>query len=142
MVCSLHIDPDLFKSPEIFWGKVSGSVAIKCSSEGHKSNERKFLCKLRRTGCSLVNPNRFVFTAEDSSGNFEVFIYRLRKEDSGIYKCGAGTPDNDSSARTMQLQVTEGEQQNRIYLLQFYLVSSTRLPSDRMITLTLIMITS
>ncbi|XP_054835134.1 polymeric immunoglobulin receptor-like isoform X2 [Eublepharis macularius] len=109
---NMNIWEDLSKGPEIFWGKVSGSVAIKCSSEGHNSSERKFLCKVRRTGCFVMadskrNTSRFVFTAEDSSGNFKVFINQLRKEDSGMYKCGTGMPDNDASARAMQLQITE-----------------------------------
>ncbi|XP_077190936.1 uncharacterized protein LOC143836056 isoform X2 [Paroedura picta] len=101
-------DPKLSQSPDIFWGKVSGSVTIKCSSEGHAQSERKFLCKLKKTGCSqIMNPKRVIFSAEDSSGNFEVFINRLRKEDSGMYKCGTGTLDSYTGARTLQLQVTE-----------------------------------
>lgn len=126
MVCSLQTDPDLFKPTEMLWGKVGGSVAIKCPLEGHKLNEKKFLCKLRSTGCSrIVDTNRFVFTTENHSGYFEVIMNRLRKEDSGMYKCGIGAPDDYASAGAVQLRVIEGKQRFGI-MLHFYVVPPTR----------------
>ncbi|XP_053105664.1 polymeric immunoglobulin receptor-like [Hemicordylus capensis] len=104
--------PNLLKSPEILWGKLGGSMTVHCPSESAEPSRRKSLCKLRRFDCSpLPYSNRITaeqhesYLSENSSGNFSVIINGLRKEDSGMYKCGTGTLD--SSSRIIQLQVVE-----------------------------------
>ncbi|XP_061486340.1 polymeric immunoglobulin receptor-like [Rhineura floridana] len=109
--------PNLPVSPEIFWGKLGGSVMIQCPSETAGINGTKFFCKMRRSGCSPIletsmngikqQEGRIIFTAGDSSETFKVFINELRREDKGMYKCGTGTLDNNASSRTIQLEITE-----------------------------------
>nr|XP_028591594.1 high affinity immunoglobulin alpha and immunoglobulin mu Fc receptor [Podarcis muralis] len=109
--------PNMPKSPEILWGKVRGSVMIQCPVETAKSSMRKSFCKMRRSGCSLIadtsmnkgkqQEGRIIFTAGNSSETFRVFINKLRKEDSGMYKCGTGTSDDNASSSIIQLEVTE-----------------------------------
>ncbi|XP_077784253.1 polymeric immunoglobulin receptor [Podarcis muralis] len=109
--------PNMPKSPEILWGKVRGSVMIQCPVETAKSSMRRSFCKMRRSGCSLIadtsmnkgkqQEGRIIFTAGNSSETFKVFINKLRKEDSGMYKCGTGMSDDNASSSIIQLEVTE-----------------------------------
>lgn len=114
----LHTGSYLPKSPEMLWGKLKGSVTIYCPSESVDRSLKQSLCKLRRSGCSLVvdsNSNtsdqpegRMALTTEDDSKTFKVSINKLRREDSGMYKCGTGSLD--VNATIIQLQVVEGKQ--------------------------------
>nr|XP_034978142.1 polymeric immunoglobulin receptor-like [Zootoca vivipara] len=109
--------PNMPKSPEILWGKVGGSVKIQCPLETARSSMRRSFCKMSRSGCSLIadtsmnkgkqQEGRIIFTAGNSSETFKVFINKLRKEDSGMYKCGTGTSGDNTSLSIIQLEVTE-----------------------------------
>ncbi|XP_060628611.2 polymeric immunoglobulin receptor-like [Anolis sagrei] len=101
---------NLPEPPKIIWGKLRGSVMIQCPSE--TTGE---LCKLSKLGCSPIRKiskgrmkqldERITFTVIDISKTFNITINELRKEDSGIYKCGTEVPND--FGKMIQLQVTE-----------------------------------
>ncbi|XP_053881823.1 polymeric immunoglobulin receptor-like [Malaclemys terrapin pileata] len=105
------------ESPELVLGKLRGSVTIQCQPENVKGGGKKFWCKLGKTGCSVIADSdgyvatnyegRISINPEESSGTFKILINRLKKEDSGLYKCGVAMPGDSESARTIDLQVTE-----------------------------------
>ncbi|XP_039390880.1 polymeric immunoglobulin receptor-like isoform X2 [Mauremys reevesii] len=105
------------ESPELVLGKLRGSVTIQCQPENVKGGGKKFWCKLGKTGCSVIADSdgyvatnyegRISITSEESSGTFKILINRLKKEDSGLYKCGMAMLGDSGSARTIALQVTE-----------------------------------
>ncbi|KAM7169769.1 polymeric immunoglobulin receptor-like isoform 2-T3 [Macrochelys suwanniensis] len=109
--------PNVPKSPEFVLGELRGSVTIQCQPENVKGGEKKFWCKLGKTGCSVIADSdgyvarnyegRISITPEESSGTFKILINRLKKEDSGLYKCGMAMLGDSGSARTIDLQVTE-----------------------------------
>ncbi|KAH0618903.1 hypothetical protein JD844_018435 [Phrynosoma platyrhinos] len=73
-------------------------------------------CKLSKSGCFPIvktskgrrkqQYERITFTMVNSSATFNIIINELRKEDSGIYKCGTGI--HSEPGKMIQLQVTEG----------------------------------
>ncbi|TFK00493.1 spectrin beta chain, non-erythrocytic 4 [Platysternon megacephalum] len=105
------------ESPELVLGKLRGSVTIQCQPENVKGGGKKFWCKLGKTGCSVIADSdgyvatnyegRISITPEESSGTFKILINRLKKEDSGLYKCGVAMLGDSGNARTIDLQVTE-----------------------------------
>uniref|UniRef100_A0A8C4VP36 Polymeric immunoglobulin receptor n=1 Tax=Gopherus evgoodei TaxID=1825980 RepID=A0A8C4VP36_9SAUR len=105
---------------ELVLGKLRGSVTIQCQPENVKRGGKKFWCKLGKTGCSIIADSdgyvatkyerRISITSEESSGTFKILINRLKKEDSGLYKCGMAMLGDSGSARTIDLQVTEGKE--------------------------------
>ncbi|NXU47112.1 PIGR protein, partial [Turnix velox] len=102
--------------PELILGELHGSVTILCPAGDPQVGEKKFWCKLGRTGCTLIaNTNGYVgrnyqgrifITPQESSGAFKVLINNLKKEDSGLYKCGMGSPSSRDRQQVVALQVT------------------------------------
>lgn len=107
------------KSPDLVLGEPRGSVTIPCPTENVKGSGRSFWCRLGKNGCSLIadtdgyvseNYNgRIVITQQESSGTFHILINGLKPEDSGLYKCGTGTPSDSRDTETIDLQLTEGK---------------------------------
>lgn len=70
------------------------------------------------TGCALIADThgyvakryegRIFITPQDSSGAFKVLINDLRKEDTGLYRCGTGRLGSQDSLQDVALQVTTG----------------------------------
>nr|XP_009670599.1 PREDICTED: polymeric immunoglobulin receptor-like [Struthio camelus australis] len=49
---------------------------------------------------------RIFIKPQESSGAFKILINDLKREDSGLYRCGTGMPSGTDSPRTVDLQVT------------------------------------
>uniref|UniRef100_A0A672V3Z9 Ig-like domain-containing protein n=1 Tax=Strigops habroptila TaxID=2489341 RepID=A0A672V3Z9_STRHB len=93
-------------------GMVRGSVTVLCPPRDTQSSKKRFWCKLGRSSCVLIADTngyversyqgRIFIAPQESSGAFKVLINDLRKEDSGLYRCGMGR----LSLRVVALQVT------------------------------------
>lgn len=105
-------------STELVQGELRGSVTVLCPPGDTQGSKKRFWCKLGRTGCTLIADSdgymgksyqgRIFITAQESSGAFKILINDLRKEDSGLYRCGTGRLSGQDSPRMVALQVTTG----------------------------------
>ncbi|KFV11383.1 Polymeric immunoglobulin receptor, partial [Tauraco erythrolophus] len=103
---------------ELVQGELRGSVTVLCPPGDTQSSEKRFWCKLGRTGCTLIADTdgyvgksyqgRIFITPRESSGAFKILINDLRKEDSGLYQCGTGRLSGRDSPLVVALQVTAG----------------------------------
>uniref|UniRef100_A0A663MD73 Polymeric immunoglobulin receptor n=1 Tax=Athene cunicularia TaxID=194338 RepID=A0A663MD73_ATHCN len=94
---------------ELIWGELRGSVTVLCPPGDIQGGEKRFWCKLGRTGCTLIADTdgyvgnsyqgRILITPQESSGAFKILINDLKKEDSGLYRCGTGRPNGEDSPR-------------------------------------------
>ncbi|XP_074420284.1 polymeric immunoglobulin receptor-like [Larus michahellis] len=101
---------------ELIHGELRGSVTILCPPGDTHSIEKRFWCKLGRNGCALIADTngyvgksyqgRIFITPQESSGAFKILINDLKKEDSGLYRCGTGRLSGPDSRRVVALQVT------------------------------------
>ncbi|KFV58877.1 Polymeric immunoglobulin receptor, partial [Tyto alba] len=103
---------------ELVWGKLRGSVTVLCPPGDSQSGKKRFWCKLGRTGCALIADTdgyveksyegRIFITPQESSGAFKILINDLKREDSGLYRCGMGRLSGRDGPRVVALQVTAG----------------------------------
>ncbi|NXL06220.1 PIGR protein, partial [Mesembrinibis cayennensis] len=101
---------------ELVWGELRGSVTVLCPPGDTQGDEKRFWCKLGRTGCALIADTsgyvgksyqgRILITPQKSSGAFKILINDLKKEDSGLYGCGTGRRSGGDSLQVVALQVT------------------------------------
>nr|XP_009488344.1 PREDICTED: polymeric immunoglobulin receptor-like [Pelecanus crispus] len=101
---------------ELVRGELRGSVTVLCPPRDTQGGKKRFWCKLRRIGCTVIADTsgyvgrsyqgRIFITPQESSGAFKVLINDLRKEDSGLYRCGMGMLSSRDSPWVVALQVT------------------------------------
>ncbi|XP_054660021.1 polymeric immunoglobulin receptor-like isoform X2 [Grus americana] len=101
---------------ELIRGELRGSVTVLCPPGDTRGGEKRFWCKVGRTSCTLIADTdgymgrsyqgRIFITPQDSSGAFKILINDLKKEDSGLYRCGTGRLSSQDSPRVVALQVT------------------------------------
>uniref|UniRef100_A0A8C0IBQ8 Ig-like domain-containing protein n=1 Tax=Bubo bubo TaxID=30461 RepID=A0A8C0IBQ8_BUBBB len=92
----------------LVWGELHGSVMVLCPPGDIQGGKKRFWCKLGRTGCTLIADTdgyvgksyqgRIFITPQESSGAFKILINDLKKEDSGLYRCGTGRPNEHTSS--------------------------------------------
>ncbi|NXJ47833.1 PIGR protein, partial [Spizaetus tyrannus] len=109
-------DAGALGSTELIQGELHGSVTVLCPPGDTQGSKKRFWCKLGRTGCTLIADTngyvgksyqgRIFITAQESSGAFKILINDLKKEDSGLYRCGTGRLSGQDSPRMVALQVT------------------------------------
>ncbi|XP_009886575.1 PREDICTED: high affinity immunoglobulin alpha and immunoglobulin mu Fc receptor [Charadrius vociferus] len=100
---------------ELIRGELRGSVTVLCPPGDTQGGKKRFWCKLGRTGCALIADTdgyvgkryqgRIFITPQESSGAFKILINDLKKEDSGLYRCGRGRL-SDQHQQLVALQVT------------------------------------
>ncbi|XP_058394121.1 polymeric immunoglobulin receptor [Diceros bicornis minor] len=105
--------------PELVYGDLRSSVTFDCALGSEVANVAKFLCRVdsEETCDVVINTlghrsqafeGRILF--EDKNDGFRVHITNLRKEDAGLYLCGAnsdGQPQEALSIQALQLFVNE-----------------------------------
>nr|XP_015104413.1 polymeric immunoglobulin receptor [Vicugna pacos]XP_031545749.1 polymeric immunoglobulin receptor [Vicugna pacos] len=109
--------------PELIYGDLRGSVTIDCDLGPEVKSVPKFLCRLKNEEACDVVINTLKTKAPDfegrillttgNNGRFTVHITGLKKEDAGLYLCGAdsdGVPQKGSSTQAWQLFVNEETQ--------------------------------
>uniref|UniRef100_A0A8C4VKS0 Polymeric immunoglobulin receptor n=1 Tax=Gopherus evgoodei TaxID=1825980 RepID=A0A8C4VKS0_9SAUR len=92
--------PNVPEEAELYYIELGGSVTINCVFGTEYGSERKYMCRMGKTGCSNVidtygnvNENykgRVLLSLQEPAGSFSLYMTQLRKEDSGVYLCGAG----------------------------------------------------
>ncbi|XP_059944405.1 polymeric immunoglobulin receptor [Mesoplodon densirostris] len=106
--------------PELIYGDLRGSVNFDCDLGPEMANVAKFLCRQKNAeGCNVIIntlgekaqdfEGRILFTPK-GNGFFSVLITSLRKEDAGLYLCGAhpdGQPHEGWPTQAWQLFVNE-----------------------------------
>lgn len=118
-----NVDLQVLKpEPELLYGDLRGSVTFDCALSPKVENLAKYVCRVNNgKGCEvLINTlgkraqafeGRILLTSKDKS-SFRVHITGLRKEDAGLYLCGAhsdGEPQEGWPTQALQLFVNEGE---------------------------------
>ncbi|KAF1507150.1 Polymeric immunoglobulin receptor, partial [Megadyptes antipodes antipodes] len=109
-------DAGALRPTELIQGELRGSVTVLCPPGDTQGGEKRFWCKLGRTSCALIADTngyvgksyqgRIFITPQESSGAFKILINDLKKEDSGLYRCGTGSLSGQNSPRVVALQVT------------------------------------
>ncbi|XP_074078646.1 polymeric immunoglobulin receptor [Macrotis lagotis] len=107
--------------PELIYAEQRGSVTMNCDLGSTVTSMPKFLCRMRADKtCDLVvnslkftnnaTHGRILLTPTTQPGSFSITIMRVRKEDAGLYHCGAqidGQPSEEGPIRALQLFVSE-----------------------------------
>ncbi|NXT91124.1 PIGR protein, partial [Anhinga rufa] len=109
-------DAGALRPTELVWGELRGSVTVLCPPGDTQGGEKRFWCKVGRTSCALIADTsgyvrksyqgRIFIAPQESSGAFKILINDLKKEDSGLYRCGTGSLSDQDSRRVVALQVT------------------------------------
>ncbi|XP_027727039.1 polymeric immunoglobulin receptor [Vombatus ursinus] len=106
---------------ELVYAEQRGSVTLNCALGSTVSSVPKYLCRIRANKtCDLVinslgftnddTHGRILFTPTTKPGSFSITILQVRKEDAGLYHCGAqqnGQPSEEGPIRALQLFVSE-----------------------------------
>lgn len=111
------------KLAELLHGELRGSVTVPCPPGDTRNGTKRFWCKVGSAGCALIADThgyvakryegRIFITPQDSSGAFKVLINDLRKEDTGLYRCGTGRLGGQDSLQDVALQVTTASSRPR-----------------------------
>uniref|UniRef100_A0A8C3KQK7 Immunoglobulin domain-containing protein n=1 Tax=Calidris pygmaea TaxID=425635 RepID=A0A8C3KQK7_9CHAR len=101
-------------------GEVGGSITHQCfySITPANKHDRKYWCKIARSGiCYTVisttgytsnhHAGRVSLKDVPQNGTFAVTLTELKKNDTGIYRCGIGTSNRDLYV-SLNLTVSEG----------------------------------
>ncbi|XP_063034025.1 polymeric immunoglobulin receptor-like isoform X2 [Melospiza melodia melodia] len=108
-------DATVPKPTQLIQGQLHGSVTVLCHSGDSHGDQKRFWCKVGRSGCTPIASSdgfvsrryqgRIVITPQESSGAFKVLINDLKEEDSGLYLCGTKGLKGQDSPQEVLLQV-------------------------------------
>ncbi|XP_007431514.1 polymeric immunoglobulin receptor [Python bivittatus] len=110
-------DPVLPEEAQLYYAEQQKTVTMTCDFGIQYASERKYLCKMTKTNCynvidtyGNVEPSylgRVLLTNLDTPGSFSVIMSQLKKEDAGLYLCGAGNYGTDGESKELDLHVYE-----------------------------------
>ncbi|XP_078500680.1 polymeric immunoglobulin receptor-like isoform X2 [Lissotriton helveticus] len=102
---------------ELLYGQVRGEVSISCPYDEVHAAERKYLCKLDKTGCKNIIDStwkidqnykgRVMLSYKASLKTFVVYIIHLEKGDTGHYTCGTGKYGEYGDSTDFSLHISE-----------------------------------
>ncbi|NXH27209.1 PIGR protein, partial [Myiagra hebetior] len=108
-------DATVARPTQLIRGQLRGSVTVLCPSGATQGDKKRFWCKVGRSSCALIASSdgsvdrryqgRILITPQESSGAFKVLMNDLKKEDSGLYLCGAQGLRGQDSQQEVVLQV-------------------------------------
>lgn len=94
-------------------------MTISCDFGKLYGTARKYLCRMMATQCSTVidstgtiNPSykgRVLLNYNEAPGSFNIFMTQLKRQDSGLYLCGAGEYGISGETKELNIHVYEGE---------------------------------
>ncbi|NXG48161.1 PIGR protein, partial [Psilopogon haemacephalus] len=113
---TVSADAGAVRTTQLVQGELHGSVVVLCPPGDSQSRQKRFWCKVVRTSCLLIadtdgyvaksHQGRISISPQSSSGAVKILMNDLRKDDSGLYRCGAGSPSSWGSPQLVALQVT------------------------------------
>ncbi|KAL8179077.1 UNVERIFIED_CONTAM: hypothetical protein K2H54_059327 [Gekko kuhli] len=102
---------------QLFYIKQQGAVTISCDFGSEYGTERKYLCRMTENQCSTVidtfgnvNPSykgRVLLNYNEAPGSFNIFMTQLKRQDSGVYLCGAGWYGISGETQELNIHIYE-----------------------------------
>ncbi|XP_021233248.1 polymeric immunoglobulin receptor [Numida meleagris] len=109
--------PNIPEEAELFYVELHGSVTMSCDFGAEYASERKFLCKLEKSGCrNIINTygeidsefqGRVLLSNDNTEGAFSVMITQVDWDDAGLYLCGVGFHGQSGETKELDLHVYE-----------------------------------
>ncbi|NXX39883.1 PIGR protein, partial [Tricholaema leucomelas] len=109
--------PHIPEGAELFYVELHSTVSMTCSFGKEAANERKFLCKLDKSGCRNIidtygnvdedYTGRILLSNEDTPGSFSIMITQMGWQDSGFYLCGYGAYGESGETKELDVHVYE-----------------------------------
>ncbi|XP_068015516.1 polymeric immunoglobulin receptor-like [Melanerpes formicivorus] len=113
---TVSADAGTVVTTELVQGQLHGSVTVLCPAGATQSREKRLWCRVGRASCLPIADSdgyvaksyqgRISIAPQESSGAFKVLINDLKKEDSGLYRCGTGGVSSWHGPQLVALQVT------------------------------------
>ncbi|NXE50272.1 PIGR protein, partial [Casuarius casuarius] len=110
--------PNIPEEAELFYVELGGSVTMSCSFDKEYGSERKYLCKMEKSGCRNIidtygkvdeeYAGRILLSNQDALGSYSIMMTQLGWEDSGLYLCGVGVYGETGETKELDLHVYEG----------------------------------
>ncbi|XP_039176007.1 polymeric immunoglobulin receptor-like [Crotalus tigris] len=108
-------DPVLPEEAQLYYAEQQKTVIMTCDFGVQHASYRKYLCKMAKTNCynvidtyGNVEPSylgRVLLTNLATAGSFSIIMSQLKKEDSGLYLCGAGNYGAEGESKQLDLHV-------------------------------------
>ncbi|XP_020666336.3 polymeric immunoglobulin receptor [Pogona vitticeps] len=102
---------------QLFYVEQQGSVTMTCAFGNQYTNANMYLCKMTKTSCSTIidtqgniDPSfkgRVLLSKLPIPGSFSITMTQLKKQDSGLYLCGAGTYGAEGESKKLDVHVFE-----------------------------------
>ncbi|NXS60384.1 PIGR protein, partial [Brachypteracias leptosomus] len=109
--------PHLPEGAELFYVELHSSLTMSCSFGVDTVSMRKFLCKIRKSGCQNIIDSygnideeykgRALLSSESTPGSFSIVITQIDWEDSGLYLCGVGVYGEKGETKELDVHVYE-----------------------------------
>ncbi|XP_048339050.1 polymeric immunoglobulin receptor-like, partial [Sphaerodactylus townsendi] len=102
---------------QLFYIKQQRSVTISCALGNQYGTERKYVCRMTKTQCVTVidtygnvDPSykgRVLLDHSEVPGSFNILMTQLKRQDSGLYLCGAGWYGESGESKQLNIHVYE-----------------------------------
>ncbi|NXL19529.1 PIGR protein, partial [Setophaga kirtlandii] len=109
--------PPVPEDAELFYVKLRSTWTVTCGFGVETVEKRKYLCKKEKDGCrNIINshqnddsevPGGRQLTFESPPGSFRVTMTQMDWEDAGVYYCGAGEYEKDSTKKELNVFIYE-----------------------------------
>ncbi|NWW49036.1 PIGR protein, partial [Pedionomus torquatus] len=109
--------PHVPEGAELFYVKLHSTLTVSCTFGKDYESERKYLCKLEKSGCQNVVDTHKIYGKDyvgrtlvsntKSAGSFSVVITQIGWEDAGLYMCGAGVFGESGVSKELDVHVYE-----------------------------------
>ncbi|NXP02236.1 PIGR protein, partial [Thinocorus orbignyianus] len=109
--------PHVPEGADLFYVKLHSTLIMSCSFGKDYESERKYLCKLEKSGCRNVADSyktygegyegRVMLSSTKTAGSFSITITQTGWEDAGLYMCGAGVFGESGVSKELDVHVYE-----------------------------------
>ncbi|XP_077312490.1 polymeric immunoglobulin receptor-like [Lithobates pipiens] len=116
-VLSLSIveDDKIAEDATLLYVKLRGAVNFKCKYREQGAPQRKFLCKVTKTGCLEIidsagktdSSYEGRVSADKEAGTFTVKMVQVRNIDAAYYTCGSDNPEEAKYTPSFDLRTNE-----------------------------------